>query len=143
MLGVFDIKAQDIKLIRDLYQKSPFNEIACDSLSIILKNNNKTNQINAYTGTYYMIKSKFLDNPIMKIKYFNKGKEILEESIENEPNSIELIFLRYSIQKNIPKFLMYSSDLKYDLEFIEKNLSLLHDIQLKEFIINSLKELNK
>ena len=90
-----------------------------------------------------MIKSKFLDNPIMKIKYFNKGKEILEESIENEPNSIELIFLRYSIQKNIHKFLMYSSDLKYDLEFIEKNLSLLHDIQLKEFIINSLKELNK
>ena len=90
-----------------------------------------------------MIKSKFLANPISKIKHFNKGKEILEVSIDNEPNSIELIFLRYSIQKNIPKFLMYRSNLKSDLEFIEKNLSLLHDIQLKEFITNSLNELNK
>jgi len=143
ILNLFDVKGQGISHIRDLYHKSPFDEIACDSLNIVLENNNKTNQINAYIGAYYMIKSKFLGNPIIKIKHFNKGKELLEVSIENEPNSIELIFLRYSIQKNIPKFLMYSSNLSSDLEFIEKNLSLLDDIQLKELITNSLNELNK
>ena len=40
-------------------------------------------------------------------KYFNKGKALLESSIQNNSSSIELRFLRYSIQVNLPRILLY------------------------------------
>lgn len=53
-------------------------------------------------------------NPITRIGYFNKGKSMLEYAISKEPDNIELIFYRYTVQVNVPSVLGYKSNLKDD-----------------------------
>ena len=48
--------------------------------------------------------------------------ENIEKAIEMDPQNAELRFIRLSIQKNIPSFLNYHSNLKEDEYWIRKNL---------------------
>ena len=40
---------------------------------------------------------------------FKEGKRLLESAISEDPSSVELRLLRYSIQKKIPRVLLYTS----------------------------------
>ena len=80
---------------------------------------------------------------MLKFKYFNKGKALLESSINNNSSSIELRFLRYSIQVNLPRILLYYQDIEKDLNFVQQNLKSLKDEKLKKYILKSLNNLNQ
>jgi hypothetical protein len=80
---------------------------------------------------------------MLKFKYFNKGKALLESSINNNSSSIELRFLRYSIQVNLPRILFYYQDIEKDLNFVQHNLKSLKDEKLKKYILKSLNNLNQ
>lgn len=56
-----------------------------------------------------------------KLGYLNNGKAILEEAIKQLPGNTELIFLRLTIQLNLPSFLGYNSNIKEDKKFILDN----------------------
>ena len=60
-------------------------------------------------------------SPISKWNTFKKGKGNIEQAIKIEPDNVELRFIRLSIQKNIPSFLGYKSNIDEDIEFIKKN----------------------
>jgi hypothetical protein len=90
-----------------------------------------------------MIKCKFTSNPIQKISYFKKGKSKIEKAIKESPYSLEIRLLRYSIQKKLPKILLYFNEIEEDYNFIIKNINTTKDEKTKEFIIQSLKALNK
>ena len=94
-------------------------------------------------GCYYFIKCQYISNNLQKFKYFNKGKELLESSIRNNSSSIELRFLRYSIQVNLPRILFYSENIENDLDFVQYHLKLMKDENLKKYILISLNNLNK
>lgn len=53
-------------------------------------------------------------NPYTKLSYFNKGKNTLEQIIEKNPDNVELRYLRYCIQTNVPSFLGYYSNKNED-----------------------------
>ena len=133
----------DINLIRTLYLSAYTNELHCDNLGEKLNTteNNTSILIKGYKGCFYFIKCKFINNPINKLIYFNKGKELLEEAIKQDPNSVELKFLRYSIQKHIPKFLFYSDNIQKDLNFVNENIKSIKNKDTQEFISNSLKSI--
>ena len=59
------------------------------------------------------------------------------------PYSLEIRLLRYSIQKKLPKILLYFNEIEEDYNFIIKNINTIKDEKTKEFIIQSLKALNK
>ena len=63
----------------------------------------------------------------------------MEQAVIEEPENIEIRFLRYTIQTNIPDFLNYDN-LKEDRQFILENLTLqdflVVDNDLKQRIIN-------
>ena len=56
---------------------------------------------------------------------------------------MEIRLLRYSIQKKLPKILLYFNEIEEDYNFIINNISTIKDHKTKEFIIQSLKALNK
>ncbi len=53
----------------------------------------------------------------------NTGTQILEEAIKEKPNTLELIFLRMTIQTHLPSFLGYTDNIESDKKFILENYS--------------------
>lgn len=134
----------DISIIRELYLSAYKSESNCNDLGKELKRTEKNTSIlvEGYEGCFYFIKCQFINNPIERLISFNKGKELLESAIKQDPNSVELRFLRYSIQKNLPKFLLYNN-LEKDLIFVNENIKEIHDEEAQEFITTCLKSITK
>lgn len=86
-----------------------------------------------------MMKCRFTLNPISKISLFYIGRDLLEASIKNDPKNLEIRFLRYSIQKNIPKILSYSKNINEDEKFIYDRMSLNKDKELNNYITSTIK----
>ena len=100
----------------------------------------KDNTIIAYVGANTLLQSKFSENIIQKFNCFEKGKQIIEQAIKNDPDNIEIIFLRYLNQINSPWFLNYKQNISEDYELLISNVNFINDPYLKN-IIN--KALNK
>jgi hypothetical protein len=142
MLSVNISNGQNIEKIRRLYLQSSNNYSKLDSLNYSLSNYKKTNNLmSAYYGVNLILKSKYLKNPFKKIEYFEKGREILEDAIIKEPDNIELIFLRYTVQKKTPSILMYKKDIEEDYQFIKSELDFTKDQRLKKYISQTLQKL--
>lgn len=141
----FIVIADDVTQIRSMYTSSIENEKKCEDFGkhMLSLNYYENNLYQAYLGCYYFIKCKFTSSNMLKFKYFNKGKELLESSINNNSSSIELRFLRYSIQINLPRILFYYEDIEKDLNFVHYNLKSLKDDKLKKYILKSLNNLKQ
>ena len=134
----------DILKTRELYSNASLSKNNCKKFGdSLFKNSNISPIIKGYKGCYLMIKCKFTSNPIQKISYFQKGKSKIEKAIMESPYSLEIRLLRYSIQKKLPKLLLYFNEIEEDYNFIIKNINTIKDEKTKEFIIQSLKALNK
>lgn len=100
---------------------------------------NQPNQINspiltAYKSIAILFEAKRTFSPFDKIKLFNTGKNLLEYSIYTDKLNLELRFLRFCVQTNLPFILGYSKNIKGDKEFILKNWNFSDDKDLKERI---------
>ena len=134
------INAQDLQSLRQTYLDSFKKEQVCDSVKIILENKKELSNIeNAYLGVFHMMKCRFTLNPISKISLFSLGRDLLEQSIKNDPKNLEIRFLRYSIQKNIPKILLYSQHISTDEKFIFDKIALSKDKELNDYITSTIK----
>jgi hypothetical protein len=91
-----------------------------------------------YVGAVKMIMAKHYINPWSKLNSFNQGKELLEKALTLQPDVVELVFLRFSIQSNSPVFLQYNQHLSKDKTFLLNNVASLKDKTLKDKIINYL-----
>lgn len=131
--------SQDIHEIRELFIEARNNEKKCDSLNnYLISNYEEKNLFKGYYAVSLLLKSKFLKNPFKKYKFFKEGKLLLEATIKIDPSNIELIFLRYTVQKNIPDFLIYNQQKNADYERL-KNINMkITEEKLKNYIINNL-----
>lgn len=94
----------------------------------------KTPVFKGYESMYFMLISRQKWNPYLKYSNFLKGKELLEEAIKMEPKNVELVYLRYCIQRKLPGFLNYSDMINVDKLFILKSWPFIKDNDLKEKI---------
>ena len=87
----------------------------------------------SYNIVSRILESKYLRNPVKKVKVFKENTKLLDSLVASHPKKIEIRFLRYSIQLNAPKILGYTTFVKEDYEFIMKNISYA-DEDLKKII---------
>lgn len=80
------------------------------------------NLLLGYKGAVQLGMARHIPNVFKKMGYFNDGKGNLEKSIENDPENIELRFLRLTIQTHLPPFLGYSDNKGNDKTFVLANL---------------------
>lgn len=95
-----------------------------------------------YKGANEMIQAKYTLNPISKLEKFNKGKELIKKAFSRDTLNLEMRFIRYSIQSNLPAFLGYHDDLGKDKQFLLDNTINTKDLELKEMIFNYLSALS-
>ena len=78
--------------------------------------------LTAYRGALEALRAKHAWMPFNKLAYLDNSKKFFISAIEAAPNDIEIRFLRFSIQSNLPIFLMQSPNIQEDKEMIIKNL---------------------
>ena len=71
-----------------------------------------------YVAAMNFMKSRFVKNPFSKFKYFKIGKNTLDEVIIRNPKNIEMRYIRYLMQKQIPEFLGYHENISEDFNTI-------------------------
>lgn len=121
----FFTKSQSLIQIRDQFYRAEVNEESADSFYTKMQSvtANASSIMIGYKGMSSFMLCNYSYNPYNKLKYFNEGKSFLDKAIAMSTDNTELRFLRYTIQKNVPSFLGYSSNVNEDKQFVTKKIS--------------------
>lgn len=93
---------------------------ADDYIKLLEESNLK--QANAYKAAMLLMKAKFSFFPFNKWSYFKSGSGLLDRSIKNDPKNIEIRYIRFLFQSEIPKFLGYHKNIEEDYNLIINNI---------------------
>lgn len=106
----------------------------------MLEQFNETNDpvLGAYKACASMMMAGYVLNPVLKLSYFNEGKELLEKCINSASLNIELHYLRFAMQSEAPSFLGYTGYISKDKKFILEKVNSVKDKQLREMIVSYL-----
>lgn len=142
---VLTADAVDYVELRNLFEASPNSEAKAKLLLDKTKNATESEAILlGYKGGANMAMANHVVLPTSKLSSFNTGKEMLEKAIKAVPYSIELRFIRFSIQCNVPSFLGYSGNLLGDkimlIGYLKSEVSRNDNdlkTRIKSFLLNS------
>jgi hypothetical protein len=114
-----------IEQLRYMYFESWQGQCGARELSGLLDgiNANGDPVITAYHGAAISTTANCFVLPLGKWKTFKRGRDKIEEAVETAPENLEVRFLRFTVQSNIPSFLNYNN-LAEDKGFILKALHL-------------------
>ncbi len=118
----------DISELRKQMLRAINSPKVTDSLySNLQKTNQKVPLVMAYFGALEALKAKDSWNPYNKIKFLNLSNKTILQAVNASPNDMEIRFIRFSIQTNLPHFLGLNKDLDSD-----KN-QILHQLKQKNY----------
>ncbi|RYE22109.1 MAG: hypothetical protein EOP42_24895 [Sphingobacteriaceae bacterium] len=118
----------DISKLRKEMLRAISSPRVTDSLYNNLQNiNKKPPLVTAYFGALEALKAKNSWNPYNKIKYLNLSGKTVQQAVNASPDDMEIRFVRFSIQSNLPHFLGLAKDLDAD-----KN-QILHQLKQKNY----------
>ncbi|MFT6815033.1 MAG: hypothetical protein ACJAZ3_000931 [Sphingobacteriales bacterium] len=105
----------DLNLLRKEYFKAVDDENLTEQLLTQLSLiEAKTAILLGFEGSLLALKAKHSWNPVVKMNSLKKGKVQLDEAIFLEDDNLELRFLRFSLEYNLPSVLGMSSHLEED-----------------------------
>ncbi|MEB0263072.1 MULTISPECIES: hypothetical protein [unclassified Mucilaginibacter] len=87
---------------------------------------NRTGLITGYLGTLEALKAKHTWNPYYKVKYLNDAEKSFKGAVIRDPANIEIRFMRFSVEHNVPGFLGYTKNLVADRTEIIKQIDRKH-----------------
>ena len=126
LLAAFSSNAQcsDLIKLREEYMLSKNNLESCIRLNKLSKYCNPN--IEPVKYSYNIISNlqqcNFILNPFSKYKIFKNSTQKLDSLILLNPKHTEIRFLRYSVQLNSPKFLLYDTHIDCDYKLIISNI---------------------
>lgn len=133
LLSVIAAKAQSLEALRRSYYKLNTDSTSCAKLYKQVNQSTSTdNTYNGYKGAITAAMANHVKNNGEKLKLFNAGKSLLEQSIKKDANNVELRFLRLTIQTNCPKALGYNKQIAEDKAFINVHIETLEDASLRQ-----------
>lgn len=134
--GTISADKPKIEDIRISFHKASSSEKECKELIQLLQPYHENNNplLFGYRAGATMLMAKHAFNPFSKLSYFKKGVIMLEKAIQHDHKNIELRFLRYTIQTNVPRFLNYYMDKDTDKAFLLRSMDKMNDLGLKKII---------
>lgn len=127
----------ELQEVKNLFEASSHSKASADQLLELLNTISHSSPpiLICYKGAAEMMQAKYGINPINKFKRFKNGKTLIEEAVKKEPNNMEILFLRFAIQTNLPAFLNYNKDIKKDKKYLLANLKTVKDKKLRQNIL--------
>ena len=137
LFSTFSSNAQcsDIIKLREEYILSQNNLESCIKLNNLSKYcNSKLEPVKySYNIISNIMKCNFILNPLSKYKIFKNSTQKLDSLIILNPQHTEIRFLRYLVQLNCPKFLLYDTHIDSDYKLIMNNIQS-ETVDLQNFI---------
>ena len=137
LFSTFSSNAQcsDIIKLREEYILSQNNLESCIKLNNLSKYcNSKLEPVKySYNIISNIMKCNFILNPLSKFKIFKNSTKKLDSLIILNPQHTEIRFLRYLVQLNCPKFLLYDMHIDSDYKLIMNNIQS-ETVDLQNFI---------
>ena len=115
------VQSYDVDCDKIISIRTAFHEIATESqLDEFIENTEEKNckEAQPYLASAIMQKAKYAFFPTSKFRYFNQGKELLENFIDAYPHNLEARYVRVLVQRNIPSLLGYKDNIESDIKFI-------------------------
>ncbi|OOQ56645.1 hypothetical protein [Mucilaginibacter pedocola] len=139
--GLMWSQPADISKVRQLYQRAAISATDARILKNLLVDvdSNSTPSLYCYKGAVEMVQAKYSINPMVKLESFSRGKAWIEHAISKDTANLEMRFIRFSIQSNLPAFLNYRAATGMDRRFLLEHLQVTPDTELKTMIVNYLK----
>jgi hypothetical protein len=122
-----DVVEPNLHVIRKLLLTAINSSKTTDSLYRNLGAIKKpTGLITGYMGTLEALKAKHAWNPYFKIKYLKDAEKSFKGAVILDPANIEIRFMRFSVEHNVPGFLGYNKNLAVDRTEIIKQIDRKH-----------------
>ena len=117
-------KCSDLIKLREEYMHSQNNLESCIRLNNLSKYcNPKLEPVKySYNIISNIMQCNFILNPFSKYKIFKNSTQKLDSLILLNPKHTEIRFLRYLVQLNCPKFLLYDAHIDGDYKLIMSNI---------------------
>jgi len=126
LIFAFSINARcsDLIKLREVYMLSQNNLESCIRLNNLSKYcNPKLEPVKySYNIISNLMQCNFILNPFSKYKIFKNSTQKLDSLILLNPKHTEIRFLRYLVQLNCPKFLLYDAHIDGDYKLIMSNI---------------------
>ena len=123
LMGIAEANVPAPKVVRKQLLLALENRKLTDSLDKIFTAAPNKSALNVcYLGVIQALKAKHAWNPYYKVKYLNDAEKILQTAVSREPDNMEIRFMRFSIEHNVPGFLGYTKHLVADREEMIKQL---------------------
>lgn len=90
--------------------------------SILVASDDNNTLIKAYIGGLTALKAKHEFNPFTKLRYLSDAEHIMQATISESPDNIEIRFLRFSYQYHVPRILGFSDNLQEDKDIIVRQI---------------------
>ncbi|GAA4470181.1 hypothetical protein GCM10023093_30960 [Nemorincola caseinilytica] len=122
--------------IRELYYRANENKKAADRFYTTMQAVDDREQplLTCYKGMAAIMRVKYGIEPFSRLAGFQKGKGLVEQAVGQAPANVEVRFLRFCVQSQVPRILMYSSDMAADRTFILQAYPQLADNDLRKRI---------
>lgn len=115
MIFTSDVFALNIDEIRKTFQFAVESSTITDKLSADLKKITKPDPLTlAYIASVEALKAKHSWNPFSKNEYMKSFEKKMNDAVNRMPDNMEIRYLRYNIQFNVPSYLGFSSNLEED-----------------------------
>ncbi len=128
--------------IRQKYFKAIGNERKIERLLKELQDIKKPSALLlAYRAACESMMAQFSWNPYTKLAQVNKSFDLFEKAIKEDSQNVEIRFLRFSVQHNVPDFLRKNREFEEDKDVLVDNFDKADfDTEFRQFIIGYLKD---
>lgn len=141
----FSMKAFDISQLRKSYIAAVKDKEVAEKFYKMLEPQASSSPLMlAYYGSAQAIMAKHAWNPCKKMEYVKSGLKTMETAVAKSPESLEIRFLRFSLEYYLPSFLGLSKHMEEDaakmLELAQKGQIDIEDPVLVKNVIGFLKK---
>ncbi|MEM8566046.1 MAG: hypothetical protein AAGF85_06260, partial [Bacteroidota bacterium] len=100
----------------------------------ILTSGEDTPTLVAYQAAARALIAKYTWNPMTKLSCLKSVENLLTNAVGADKDNLEIRFLRFYIENNIPSYLGYSKNIKEDGELLKNNLDVVRKLNLDKRI---------
>ena len=114
-----------IELARKEFKKAVYSAKVNNEVYQVLVSDKKQDPLTqAYVAYFTALKARHVVNPYEKMRFVRSFDQAIKKAVALAPNNLEIRFLRFSVQEQLPTFLGYSKEIEVDKKMILQQIQL-------------------
>jgi hypothetical protein len=122
LASLLQVKGQNAAIRKQLVIALKNSEVTDSLFKVLDAQQHKNGLTTGYIATLHALKAVHSWNPYNKIKYLNRAERDYKQAVTIDPHNMEIRFMRFSVEHNVPGWLGYNKNLDDDRKTIIQQL---------------------